>query len=113
MCRGSRMYFSMYIPSFPKAAADSCLAESQADSNSDSSHTIRMPFPPPPAVALRITGYLISFAIFFASGIEVNKPFEPGIQGTPAFIIVALADALSPIPAICSGKAPINLMPCS
>ena len=72
-----------------------------------------MPLPPPPAVALRITGYFITAAVFFASAKSLINPFEPGIQGTPALIIVDFAVALSPIPAICSGKAPINFIPCS
>ena len=101
------------MPSFPKAAAASCLAESHADCISSGFHTIRIPFPPPPAVAFKITGYLTNSAFDKASLTSLIRPFDPGMHGTPALIIVAFAVALSPIPAICSGKAPINLMPCS
>ena len=107
------MNFSMYKPSFPNAAADSFLAESQAASISSSFQTIRIPLPPPPAVAFMITGYTIFLACFLASSRSFSKPTEPGTHGTPAAIIVALAVALSPIAAICSGKAPINLILCS
>ncbi|MNZ95577.1 hypothetical protein D3C78_1147370 [compost metagenome] len=42
-----------------------------------------------------------------------NKPSDPGIVGTPAFFMVSLADALSPIALIISGEAPMNLIPFS
>ena len=47
---------SVAIKVAPKAAADSCLAPSQALSSSSSFQTARIPLPPPPAVALSITG---------------------------------------------------------
>ena len=56
MWRGSSMNFSMYMPGLPNAAPASWLAFSKASSNSSSFHTRRMPLPPPPAVAFRITG---------------------------------------------------------
>ena len=42
-----------------------------------------------------------------------SNPSEPGIVGTPAFFMVSLALALSPIASIISGEAPINFIPCS
>ncbi len=101
------------MPSFEKAAAASVRAEFHAASISSSFQTTRIPLPPPPAVAFKMTGYLIFFAVFFASSTSLSKPSDPGIHGTPAAVMVALALALSPIPAICSGVAPINLMLCS
>src|SRR5690554_4381605 len=44
------------------------------------------------------------------SSIEDRRPSEPGMVGTPAAAMVALAVALSPILLIMSGVAPINLM---
>ena len=90
------MNFSMYIPSFPNAALDSCLAEFQCSSISFSLQTILIPLPPPPAVALIITGYTIFFAVAFAWSRSLSKPGEPGTQGTPALSMVAFAEALSP-----------------
>jgi len=43
----------------------------------------------------------------------VNNPSEPGTIGTPAFFMVSLAEALSPIELICAAVAPMNLMPYS
>ena len=74
---------------------------------------IRIPRPPPPAVALMITGYLMAFANSFASSTVSIKPSEPGITGTPARFIVSFAVALSPIELIMSAEAPMNLIPCS
>ncbi len=107
------MNFSIYIPSFPKAAPASLLVAFQASSISSSQLTICIPFPPPPAVALSIIGYFIFLAIFFASARDSKIPSEPGIVGTPAFSMVILALALSPIPSIISGLAPMNLIPFS
>ena len=103
----------MYIPSLPKAAAASILASSHNLWNSDSSRMIRIPRPPPPAVALMITGYLIVLANSIASSTVSKSPSEPGITGTPAFFMVSFAVALSPIELIISAEAPMNLMPCS
>ena len=66
--------------------------------------------PPPPAVALIITGYLMSFANIIPCSTFSNKPSDPGTQGTPAAIMVDLALLLSPILFIISGEAPINFI---
>ncbi len=55
----------------------------------------------------------MSFATFLHSAKSFKRPSDPGIQGTPAACIVALAEALSPILSIISGEAPINLISCS
>ena len=52
----------MYIPPFPKAAVASCTAESHKSLRFSAFQTARIPFPPPPAVALIMTGYPISSA---------------------------------------------------
>ena len=56
MCRGSSTYFSMYTSPTPKAASASRCAVFTAFDNSPGARTIRMPRPPPPAVALTMTG---------------------------------------------------------
>ena len=58
-------------------------------------------------------GYPISNAISLHSLKSLIKPLDPGIVGTPAFSIVDFAAALSPIPSIIFGEAPINLIPFS
>ena len=105
------MNFSIYIPSSPNAAFASCFALFQASSRSSSFQTNLIPFPPPPAVAFNITGYpTFSEAIFLHSSKLPISPSDPGMVGTPAFFIVSFAAALSPIPSIISGEAPINLI---
>ena len=99
------------MPSFLKDAAASVLAVVKAFSISSLERTIRIPFPPPPAVAFKITGYPILFANFKASGMVSNNPSPPGTTGTPALIIVSLAVILSPILFIISGVGPINFIP--
>ena len=103
----------MYISSLPKAALDSCLAESHASLSFSGFQTARIPFPPPPAEAFNITGYPVSLATFSHSSKDFIMPSLPGTHGTPAAFIVALAFALSPILSIISGDAPINLISCS
>ena len=61
-------------------------------------------------MALSITGYPILSANFLHSSKSFIIPLDPGIVGTPAFFIVSFADALSPIPLIIAGDAPINLI---
>ncbi len=113
MCLGSSTNFSIYIPSLPKEANASCLALSHKSKNPSSLQTALIPLPPPPAVAFIITGYPIFLAIFLAFSNESMIPPEPGIVGTPASFIVAIAEALSPILSIISAEAPINLILCS
>ena len=69
-----------------------------------------MPRPPPPAVALTITGYPISFANLSALSSVSVGPSLPGRIGTPAFFITRRARALSPIKRITCGSGPMNLM---
>ena len=113
ICRGSSMSFSMYIPPFPKAASASLTAPLKFFSRSSSFQIARIPLPPPPAVALIITGYPIFSATFLASFRSFRIPSDPGMVGPPAFLMVALAEALSPILSIWSPVAPMNLISCS
>ena len=101
------------MSSFANAALDSCLAEFQASSKSSSFQTARIPFPPPPALAFNITGKPTLLTNFLQCSKDSMIPALPGIQGTPASIIVAFAVALSPILLIISGDAPMNFIPCS
>jgi len=84
-------------PSFPNAAPASLLACCNNFTNSPGSLTKRIPQPPPPAVALIITGKLISLATMIAPYVESKIPSLPGTVGTPAFFIVSRGVALSPI----------------
>ncbi len=49
--------------------------------------TTRMPRPPPPADAFKITGYLMRVASASAAASSATIPCEPGTTGTPAAAI--------------------------
>ncbi len=44
-------------------------------------------------------------------GSSGSAPSEPGTTGTPAFFIASLADTLSPISRIESGRGPMKVKP--
>ena len=69
-------------------------------------HAMRMPFPPPPAVALMMTGKPIPSATCSASSGSSMVPSEPGTVGTPASFASRRAVALSPICRIWSARGP-------
>ncbi len=71
----------------------------------------RMPFPPPPAAALIITGNPISRATARASSNSSISPSEPGTVGTPTSIMVRRAVALSPMARIWSAVGPTKTIP--
>ena len=73
------------------------------------SGAMRIPFPPPPAVALIMMGKPISFATSMASSASWMTPSEPGTVGTPASIMDRRAVALSPMARICSGVGPMKV----
>ena len=77
------------------------------------SSTTFMPRPPPPAEALISTGNPMSPATARASSTVSTAPSEPGTTGTPRSRIVALAATLSPMARMCSGRGPMNVIPCS
>jgi hypothetical protein len=56
MWRGPSRNFSTYTERSPNADCASLPADSKARSISSSLVTMRIPFPPPPAAALRSTG---------------------------------------------------------
>ena len=69
-----------------------------------------MPRPPPPAEALRITGYPISAAASRASSTDC-KASVPGTIGTPASRATRRAVALSPKARMFSGVGPMKVIP--
>ena len=71
---------------------------------------MRMPRPPPPAEALRITGKPMSFATRTAFSSSSTTPCDPGTTGTPALIMAFLARLLSPIRRMAWGPGPMNVM---
>ena len=78
----------------PKAASASRCAVLKARSNSCDEATTRMPRPPPPAVALTITGYPRPLAALSARSTPSSPPSVPGSTGTPALFIARRARRL-------------------
>ena len=76
-------------------------------------HAILIPFPPPPAEALTITGYPISLAYFTHVSASSTTPSWPGIMLTPAFMAIRLLSILSPMAWIDSLEGPMNSTPIS
>ena len=109
-CLTFSRYFSRNNASSPKDAAASFFTLLNASSISDSALTILIPFPPPPALALSITGYPISAALVFAiaTSSKISLPF---MTGTPALIAILLAISLWPIFRITSASGPIKSIP--
>ena len=91
------MYFSTYTESSLKADFASDFAIRREDDSSDSSLTSRIPLPPPPAVALSITGKPIFFATRRTSASVAIGSTVPGTTGTPAAWTVFRASVLEPI----------------
>ena len=94
----------------PKDFSASDLARWKASSSSLSSRTIRIPLPPPPLVALIISGKPASSANCLAASKLSIGPSVPGITGKSALIAVVLALTLSPNISKCSRWGPINLI---
>ena len=46
-----------------------------------------------------------------SSGSSFSGPSDPGTQGTPAAFMVLIAETLSPIRRMVSGRGPMNLKP--
>ena len=95
--------------SSPKNFFASLRARSQAFAMSSARSTRRIPFPPPPADALSITGKPIFFAALTAS--SVVSHVAPGTMGTPAALIFARAAVLEPICRIALAAGPTKTMP--
>ncbi len=81
MCRGRCRYFSTYTSPFPNAESASERASWKARAKSSASSATRIPFPPPPAAALMITGNPIFFAKPSASSTSSTGPGVPGTTG--------------------------------
>ena len=106
MWRGRARYFSTYTSSLPNADSASERASWKARAKSSGSLATRIPFPPPPAAALMITGKPISRAKPRATSTSSTGPGVPGTIGTPTPAIVLRAVALSPIEPDLRGGGP-------
>ena len=109
--RDRARYFSTYTDPLPNADRASERASWNARAKSSASRATRIPFPPPPAAALMITGKPIFSAKASASSTSSTGPGEPGTTGTLLAIIAARAAALSPIVRIWCGVGPMKVMP--
>src|SRR6185436_18480996 len=94
----------------PNAESASERASWKERPKSSGSVATRIPFPPPPAAALMMTGKPMSRANFSASSGSSTPPGVPGMIGTPTSCIVFRAAALSPMVRICDGVGPMNAM---
>ena len=83
MCRAREMNFSTKISSLPKALSDSRRAASKASAKSLACWTTRIPRPPPPWAALRMTGNLSDSAVFSPSAASAMGLSLPPRTGTP------------------------------
>mgnify|MGYP006955093148 CR=1 FL=1 len=64
-------------------------------------------------VAIDLVKYLARGDFMSENHIEPGHGDSVAAWTTVIIVIVAFAVALSPIPAICSGNAPMNFIPCS
>ena len=72
-----------------------------------------MPRPPPPAVALSISGYPMRAAAALASSRVSTPPRLHGATGTPTSSAMSLDPILSPSRRIASGLGPMKVTPIS
>ena len=100
----------MYISPLPNAFAASVDAWLNISGSCSAERTIRIPRPPPPATAFKITGYPTAFAHSSAASSLSITPSDPGKIGTFAFFIVCRAVDFSPIIRVTSGGGPMNLI---
>jgi hypothetical protein len=103
-------YFSTYTSPLPNADSASLRASWNERAKSSASLATRIPFPPPPAAALMMTGKPIWRANSSASSTSSTGPGVPGTIGTPTAVIALRAAALSPITRIWSAVGPMNVM---
>ncbi len=95
------------------AVSASPCAERRASARSSSRSTTRIPLPPPPAAALRITGYVIRSAISRTCSYDCTASVVPSAKGTSAVLARARAAVLSPSISIAFGVGPIKTIPAS
>ncbi len=108
MCLGFETNFSMKTDPSPNAEVASLTARSICSWRLASSFTIRIPFPPPPALAFIKIGYPISLATCFALSRFIIGSAVPGTSGTLNFATAAFAASLLPMVAIDEGEGPIK-----
>ena len=101
----------MKMSSLPKAFLASAFTRSKLVPTSSTVSQRRMPRPPPPAAAFRITGKPNSMASFWASSRLFRGSVVPGVVGTPQATAICLAVSLSPIRSSTWEDGPMNLMP--
>src|SRR2546425_2694387 len=99
------------MSSAPNALRASLDAASNPASSSASSRTNRMPLPPPPAAALRNTGYPSRAASGRACTWSASGRVLPGTIGTPAACMRRRASVLSPMARMAAAGGPTKLSP--
>ncbi len=102
MCRGRSTYRSTSSRPSPKAASAVRRADSRARFSSRGERTTAIPFPPPPAEGLTMTGNRAG------SG---RAGSISGTTGTPAALTRALAAILSPIASMAAAGGPMKTRP--
>ena len=103
--------FSIYTRPSPKALLASLRAVRSEESRSLGSRTKRMPFPPPPAAALRRMGYPNCSAVVTKAASSPSSVIAPGTIGTPAACAVRRAAVFSPIARCASAAGPTKIRP--
>ena len=103
----------MKMSSLPKAFLASAFTRSKLTPTSSTVSQRRMPRPPPPAAAFRMTGKPNSMASFWAACRLWRGSVVPGVVGTPHSTAICLAESLSPIRSSTLEDGPMNLMPAS
>ncbi len=92
-----------------KPASASRVALANASGISPSLRTMRIPRPPPPPLALRMTGKPIRFASSTACAASRRTPL-PGRRGNPYFFAFSRAVTLSPHARIAAGVGPMKVI---
>ena len=106
-----RMARSRNTVASPAVLPASELARSNASPSWPADGTSRMPRPPPPAVALTISGYPIKEAAARASARSATGPPLHAASGTPACSASRLDSILSPSLRITSADGPMKMIP--
>ena len=110
-CRGRVTYRSRNTVPSPNAAAASRAADVTASWSPAGPSTIRMPRPPPPALAFTSSGYPMSAPSRSRPAASSPVASPPGRMGTPACDIIALAASFEPIDSIADGGGPTHVSP--
>ncbi len=113
MCRGDCTNFSAYTEPSPKNDCASLVTRSYAWRRSSSRSTRRIPFPPPPALALIMIGKPVLRAKSAMPSNDFTGSVSPGTTGTPAACIRCRLSVFEPIASIDSGDGPMKISPAS